>query len=152
MAKDYEGKTLKVGDHLGWFNFGGGGNHGTITKIIDDNHVEVKDVDGHIYPISLTSERYVLSNSRACNSTNLVVRKAMNACGKNAAGDNDDVLAAFRTGCKKVCEQILMDIKKLKAHVYGSQDLFAKQPEPFRNAVKEVIDSEFSLKTVTGYR
>lgn len=93
MAKDYEGKTLKVGDHLGWFNFGSGGNHGTITKIIDDNHVEVKDVDGHIYPISLTSERYVLSNSRACNSVrsrNAVVAKALNACGTARNAKNDD--------------------------------------------------------------
>ena len=86
--------------------------------------------------------------------TNSVVANALVSAGAttNARGDDAEIFAAYREGCRKICGRMLEDIKRLKAFVAGQEGMHNKQSDTFREYVRGVLDAELSLRGVVGSR
>lgn len=88
-----QGSRVKyVGDDPRWK-----GMTGVVLRVMDhseDGYENSYWVDFPGRPNLPESE--LVANSRVCNSSNPVVRKAMNACAKNAAFDDGSVLVSYK--------------------------------------------------------
>lgn len=86
--------------------------------------------------------------------TNRVVANAVAAHGAatNARGDDEEIFAAYRAGCRNICGRMLEDMRRLKAFVAGQEGMHNQQPDTFRKHVQGVLDAELSLRGVVGSR
>ena len=73
--------SLRVGDKVDFRKSRYYKGIGVVTKVYSEDIIDVKDDRGEILEVHSDD----IMNARACNSRNPIVRKAMNACVKNAA-------------------------------------------------------------------
>ena len=80
---------FKVGDYVMWKSVVDGNGVGKVTRVIDEDHVEVEDVSGGVKRRKSISrdnlEIMKLTLKNAARSRNAVVQKALNAVARNGA-------------------------------------------------------------------
>lgn len=67
------------------------------------------------------------------------------------AGNEADVCAAYREGCRRICERMLSDMKRLKAYIVGNEVLHELQDEVFRKSVESVVSAEEKILRVANF-
>ena len=100
-------------------------------------------------------EIVIMENSRACNSSNPIVRRAINACGKNAMSNEEfdkKALSAFRQGCRNIIDGMLEKVRRLRTFTTDTNENLSAQSQDFQRWIKEVQDVEKALIGIMGSR